>query len=54
MQLHIKQLRRKPLFTVLMGLLLALAAGFSAIGYAAWDSAQTQLRHIGENYTTIG
>ena len=54
MQLYIKQLRRKPLFTVLMGLLLALAAGFSAIGYAAWDSAQTQLRHIGENYTTIG
>ena len=54
MQLYIKQLCRKPLFTVLMGLLLALAAGFSAIGYAAWDSAQTQLRHIGENYTTIG
>ena len=48
-----KLLRRKPALTLLLLLLLALAAGFSAVGYAAWDSAQAQLAMVDSQYTTI-
>ena len=44
---------RRPVYTGLLCLLLALAAGFSALGFSAWSSVQSQLARAEGNYTTL-
>lgn len=44
---------RRPVYTGLLCLLLALAAGFSALGFSAWSSARSQLASVEQEYTTL-
>ena len=44
---------RKPVFTVVLTLLLTLAVGFSCIGFAACVTAREQYTRIDINYITI-
>lgn len=53
MNLFQKQLRRTPVFTVLLTLLLAVAIAFCAIGFAAWCAANAQRQQVDAQYTTI-
>ena len=53
MNIFVKQATRKPVFTILMVLLLSLAIALSCIGYSAWTSAKMQQDEISGGYTTI-
>lgn len=53
MNVFIKQAARKPVLTLLMVLLLALAVALSCIGCAVWTSARLQMGGISDDYTTI-
>ncbi len=53
MNIFLKQMTRKWVFTSVLALLLAFAIGFSCIGYAAWSNAQSQIANIDSDYTTI-
>lgn len=53
MNIFFKQATRKPVFTILMVLLLSLAIALSCIGYSAWTSAKMQQGEISGGYTTI-
>lgn len=53
MNIFSKQAYRKPLFSLLMVLLLSLSIGLSCIGYSAWNSAQQQKNVVTSEYTTI-
>ncbi len=53
MNIFFKQATRKPVFTILMVLLLSLSIALSCIGYSAWTSAQMQQGEISGGYTTI-
>lgn len=44
---------RRPVFTVLLVLLLALAVGFSCIGCSSWSSAHAQIAQINSGYRTL-
>lgn len=44
---------RRPVFTVLLVLLLALAVGFSCIGCSSWSSARAQIAQINSGYRTL-
>lgn len=44
---------RRPVFTVLLVLLLALAVGFSCIGGSSWSSARAQIAQINNGYRTL-
>lgn len=53
MNLFQKQLRRAPALSALLGLLLAAAVAFSAVGFAAWSGAAAQRELVDAQYTTI-
>lgn len=53
MNIFSKQAYRKPLFSLLMVLLLSLSIALSCIGYSAWNSAQQQKNVVTSEYTTI-
>lgn len=53
MNIFFKQATRKPVFTILMVLLLSLSVALSCIGYSAWTSAKMQQGEISGGYTTI-
>ena len=53
MNIFFRQAARKPFFTILMALLLALSAALSCIGYSALASAKMQQEEISGGYTTI-
>ena len=53
MNIFFKQATRKPIFTIMMVLLLSLAIALSCIGYSAWTSAKRQQGEISGGYTTI-
>lgn len=53
MNIFFKQATRKPVFTILMVLLLSLSIALSCIGYSAWTSAKMQQGEISGGYTTI-
>ncbi|MGM9669307.1 MAG: ABC transporter permease [Faecousia sp.] len=53
MNIFFKLATRKPVFTILMVLLLSLAIALSCIGYSAWTSAKMQQGEISGGYTTI-
>lgn len=53
MNTFFRQAARKPFFTMLMVLLLALSAALSCIGYSALTSAKMQQEEISGGYTTI-
>ena len=44
---------RRPVYTGLLCLLVALASGFSALGFSAWASARSRLAGVEGNYTTL-
>lgn len=53
MNIFCKQAGRKPFFSLLMVLLVALSIALSEIGYSAWISAQQQQLAVSNTYTTI-
>lgn len=53
MNLMLKQAIRKPIFTMLMVLLLSLSIALSCIGYSALISARLQQESITGEYTTV-
>lgn len=53
MNIFFKQAMRKPIFTILMVLLLSFSAALSGTGYSAWTSAAIQQDEISSSYTTI-
>lgn len=53
MNLFSRLLLRKPVFTGLLVLLLALAVGFSCIGCSSWSSARAQIAEINGSYRTL-
>ncbi len=53
MNLMLKQAIRKPIFTMLMVLLLSLSDALSCIGYSALISARLQQKAITTEYTTV-
>ncbi len=53
MNLMLKQAIRKPIFTMLMVLLLSLSIALSCIGYSALVSARLQQESITGEYTTV-
>lgn len=53
MNIFLKQATRRPLFTILLVLLLSFSVLLSCTGYSAWESAKTQKNEISNGYTTI-
>lgn len=53
MNIFLRQISRKPIFTILTVLLLGFSVALSCIGYSAWTSAKIQHDEISSGYTTI-
>lgn len=53
MNIFFRQAVRRPVFTVLMTLLLSLSVALSGIGFSAWMGARIQKEEISSRYTTI-
>lgn len=53
MNIFFKQAMRKPVFTILMTILLSLSIALTSIGFAAWNGAKRQQEDIISAYTTI-
>lgn len=53
MNIFFKQAMRKPIFTILMTILLSLSIALTSIGFAAWNGAKRQQEDIFNTYTTI-
>ena len=53
MNIFFKQAGRKPVFTLLMALLLSFSIALSCVGYSAWTGVKIQKEEISEGYTTI-
>lgn len=53
MRIFEKQWLRRPVFTCLMAVFLALAAAFQGVGFSAWYGAQKQLQRVDGQYTTV-
>ncbi|MBQ2899525.1 MAG: hypothetical protein IJE28_07245 [Oscillospiraceae bacterium] len=53
MNIFLKQIRRKPVFTVFVTILLCFALSFAAIGFSACSGIREQIETVRSGYTTI-